>query len=1258
MYLGSRNWIYSPSDLCYFMESPYASWMDRYVKICPESKKPTKDADDALNQTLQKKGYTHEETLIEVLELEGKTVFTIPSSLSNDEKQSHTIDAMARGEEVIFQAMLSMDPFQGHADFLIKVPGESCFGDYHYEVWDTKLSRQVKAKFLLQLCCYAEMLEHVQGRRPESMTVVLGNMYREAFRVDDYFFYYQSVKKAFLKAQASFDESNVPDPADYSDWGHWSEYAKTILLERDHLFQVASISKRQLAKFNAAGIFTLEQLANSTIVSIPGLDNAIYQRLIAQAGIQLATRNSSSEKPCFEILVPEAGKQQGLAILPPHSDMDVFFDIEGFPLDDGGLEYLWGNTYLEADGTKAFKDFWAHDRAQEKQCFQYFIHWVYARWQQDPHMHVYHYANYEIAAIRKLMGRYGVCEHEVDELLRNEVFVDLYKVVKGGVLLGEPRYSIKNVEHLYRGKRETEVGNGSDSVVVYENWRELNAQGKEGNTWQTSKILNDIRDYNIDDCDSTYELVLWLREQQAKYQIAYVGKTDVVEVDQQKLEDITATTQLRNRLLVKAEKEGLETLQGKLTEHLAWSLEFHRREAKPVFWKLFDRLGQSEDELFDDLDCLAMCKRTEREPFAIKRSKGYEYRFNSDQAFKGATNSFYVLGEQTEDGKRLKASYVPEESDLQNGLVVFKSTQDNLPACMTIVPDEHVSADAIAKALEEVVRQYEGNKLSQCAILDFLKRSHPRIKGRAQGKCAGPIITDLSQTLVQLIDAVLNLDGSYLTIQGPPGAGKTYSGKHVIAELIKRGLKVGISSNSHKAINNLLLATAEYCADQNIEGHFFCAKDTDPELTEQGVTIMKSGSEVPKKVQPACVIGTTAWGFSRDDMVGELDYLFIDEAGQVSVANLIAMSRSTKNIVIMGDQMQLGQPTQGTHPSETGLSILDYLLKGMPTIPDNMGVFLGTTYRMHSKVNDFISGAVYEGKLHSHPANDQQVIFLSEQATEIDREAGIAFLPVEHSGNTQSSEEEIEKIVEVTRQLLTCMYQNKAGEVKPVSFEQILYVAPYNHQVTLLRQALVSLPGGENAKVGSVDKFQGQESPIVFYSLCASDPSETPRGMEFIYDVHRLNVAISRAQSLAIVVGNPTLKSVAASKPSQMKLINMMARLLDDDHLVKGKSSNLVNSDDSLGWTEAIKQASEAVNDWMQQAKDSGLPIPEVFFELANDKGVVVAEGELAWPQAKVVLLTEEQSSFKSEFERAGWEIITLHYPIMDVINLPHMYTE
>lgn len=1142
MYLDptTRTLVYSPSDLTTYMASPYASWMDRLRHACPQQA-PAPDAADPLSGALARKGLVHEAEQLQRFKQQGKRVVELPgvhtgNADSLQGARELTRQAMQEGADVIFQALLEKPPFRGLADFLVKVSGASELGDYHYEVWDTKLSSTAKPSHLLQLCCYADMLQAMQGVRPEQLVVALGSGSFSRFRTDDYFYYYRALKAGFLNAQQGFNPEAPPDPADYADHGRWSAHAQQQLQQVDHLGTIANITRSQIKKLNKAGIHTRASLAASSAASVPGLQPAIFQRLQAQAALQV--RSEGLDKPLFELLPPQPDRPDiGLSALPAPSPLDVFFDIEGYPLEHGGLEYLWGCTYYNESGERCFRDFWAHDAVQEKQAFTAFIDWVYGRWQRDPAMHIYHYANYEIAACRKLMGRYGVREHEVDQLLRNGVFVDLYQVVKGSLRVGEPRYSIKNIEHLYRPRRDTEVASGGDSVVAYEAWRERAKAGEEGDTWESSPILRNLRDYNRDDCDSTEELAGWLRQQQLAAGIVHEPPEQISEPEPSP--EITERLRLRDALLQRAEQEsaGEQTReQGRITENLAWMLEFHRREAKPVFWRLFDRLGKEHLELEDDIDCLANCTRTSRDPFKPTpkaRNLAYEYRFNPSQEFKppGADKaSFYLLGHE-----RRKVTWLAEHSRMDQGFLVVQSNEDPGPH-ITLIPDDYVQPGNIPEAIESVVRQYAEGALAPSAITDFLARARPR-RGPATGQ---PLVsaTQPAKRLEQVIEAVLSLENSYLAIQGPPGAGKSYTAARIIAELVRRGKRVGIGSNSHKAINNLMLGVARHCREQSIAVHCCCTRDTEPELESLGIDVVQN-ADLAGNVRAGCVLGTTAWGFTRPEMVDQLDYLFIDEAGQVAVANLVGMSRSARNLVLMGDQMQLGQPTQGTHPAESGASVLDYLLHDSPIVDPALGVFLDTTYRMHPKVNDFISQAIYQGQLKADDANAGQWVQvpMGYQGL-LNAGAGLVFVPVEHQGNTQASDEEVRAIVAMATELQGRPFTAKNGAVRSLDWADMLFVAPYNHQVGKLKQAL-----GDEARVGSVDKFQGQEAPVVFFSLCSSDASEAPRGIEFLFDKHRLNVAISRAQALAIVVGNPALFHTPVNSVENMARVNVLARL-------------------------------------------------------------------------------------------------------------------
>ena len=1155
--LNSGDLLFSPSDLTTYMASPFASWME-HAALIDTALKDKKDNPDALLQSMQTKGYKHEAEFYESLKSDGISQTDIDieqecveNPMDANLKKERTLKAMKEGIDVIFQGCLELGNFRGHSDFLVKVPGRSNLGDYYYEVWDTKLSKSVKPYFIIQLCAYAEMLETIQGRRPDFLTVVLGTNEQVRFKTDEHFFAYQALKSRFLAMHEGFDLSTPFDPADAKDWGDWSEYAESILLERDHLIQVANITRAQIVKLNAAGIDTMAQLATTSHSHIPKLKPETLAKLKDQAAIQVETRERQAKgdnRPAFRVIQPVSDSPKGLSLLPPSSPLDVFFDIEGDPMIEGGLEYLWGVTYFNEQGERNFIDFWAHDQAQEKQAFIDFIDWVYARWQQDPSMHIYHYAHYEITAIRKLMGRYGVCEDKVDTLFRQQVFVDLYAIVRHGLIIGEPRYSIKNVEHIYRGVRETEVASGGDSVVVYEAWRE----NPDGQTWHDSKVLNDIRLYNKDDCDSTQELVDWLRGLQQQEGIEFVGKqgADSKEPDADKIKRAQAKRDLYDKLLQQAESlKSHNPNEAEIAALFAQLLYFHEREAKPVWWKLFDRLAQQENELYEDAECLAFAQRTSTEPFKQKprdRNQCFEYRYDPDQEFKIPTvgqkgKSFYLL-----DEAQTKVTLV--EFNAKANTFLLKAANEP-PAIITLIPDDYVSPLPIPESIETVAQAYLDGELESSALLKFLRRDTANIQNRLQSISQA---TDSTERLQVMTHLLLEMANSVLAVQGPPGAGKTFTAKQMILALLKEGKRIGITSNSHKAIFNLLESVAKLLAEHQLNYPLFHTNVSDQEAGEAlGIQWLKNGDILANiaSCPQGFVVGTTAWGFSREDMANQLDYLFIDEAGQVSLANLVGMSPTANNLILLGDQMQLGQPTQGSHPEPTDQSILTYYLQQHHTVPAELGIFLGTSYRMHPDVNHYISRAFYEGRLASAAQCAKQKLLFSNQHPDITRASGVVKVEVSHTGNSQASDEEVTKIVELKKSLLGQTFIDHEGHQREITLADILFIAPYNHQVGLLKRAL-----GPQAKVGSVDLFQGQEAPIVIVSMCASRADETARGVEFILNPNRLNVAISRAQVLAIVVSSTTLTDIDLKTLAQIELVNRFellnqyASLQEDDN--------------------------------------------------------------------------------------------------------------
>lgn len=1115
--------VYSPSDLITFMDSPFDSWMERYAIEYPGELQP--DERDESAEILAKHGNVHEAAFLSYLQKEGKDIAEIRSK--NESARLETIAAMREGREIIYQGFLQADEFAGLSDFLVKVDGASELGDFHYEVWDTKLSKKAKPYFVVQLCCYAEMLDCIQGRLPGSIRVVLGDFSQKEFRTGEFFHHYLRLKGAFLDFQRRFSKDDPPKDRIAGSFSRWKTVSEKFLEDRDDLSRIANIRQSQIDRLISAGITTMAGLAETGLKSIPNMTFETFDVIRKQAKIQ--QQSKLENRTVFEVLPAAAGK--GLSLLPPPSFNDVYFDMEGYPHMTGGLEYLFGVVYETDNGTVQFKDWWAHDRAEEKVAFENFIDWVYSRWQADPRMHIYHYAAYEVSAVRRLAGRHSTRMEEVDELLRHGVFVDLFHVVRQGLRVGEPSYSIKYVEHLYREKRSGTVSKATDSVVFYERWIEA----QDGATWQESSILKEIRDYNEVDCVSTIELAKWLRERQAEHKISYTGRVlDAPPVVRESGPESALAAELMETSLAIEDAD-----ERRVQQLLAGLLEFHKREDKPTWWRYFDRQVMPTEELYDDLDCLAGLKWLRTPPEKVKRSLGYEYSFDPDQDTKiQAGDTCYIVG-TGEEPIRTRVDTL----DRARGRVriVLGNAHPVPPEEISLIPDEYVDSRPIKESIFRVCTAWASDrKIPEC-LADLLFRREPNIAGRQSGQ----VIADAND-VASVSDAVSRMQNTCLSIQGPPGTGKTFTASHTIVELLRQGKRVGITSNSHKAIDNLLEKVVEVAREQGVD---LRAAKISPNRPDRGTQAALSGVRKftgstkffnDSNSSSFNLIAGTAWLFSSECAVRSVDYLFVDEAGQVCLANVTGMSPSTSNLVLLGDQMQLEQPIQGSHPGECGKSCLEYLLQDSATISDTMGVFLGVTRRMHPDLCQVISSAVYDGRLTSHPSTSNQVLIPPGQLSiGFNKRSGVVWCPVEHGGNAQSSDEEVDMIENLVDVLLKCCVSDKDGSINVVTMKDILIVTPYNMQV---RKIAARVP---DARVASIDKFQGQEAPIVILSMCASEGSGSARGLDFLFSRSRLNVAISRAKTLAFVVGSPNLLQTRCTSLNQMKLMSFFCQIVD-----------------------------------------------------------------------------------------------------------------
>ena len=381
-------------------------------------------------------------------------------------------------------------------------------------------------------------------------------------------------------------------------------------------------------------------------------------------------------------------------------------------------------------------------------------------------------------------------------------------------------------------------------------------------------------------------------------------------------------------------------------------------------------------------------------------------------------------------------------------------------------------------------------------------------------------------------EAALSLDGSYLFVQGPPGSGKTWQGAKAAIALMRAGRRVGVTALSHKAIGNLLRGIE---AEAERQGFRFRGRKKssagDEDTRFEGPNIDWSESNAEMLDGELQLVAGTSWLFARPELAGNLDTLIVDEAGQVALADVVAMGHAARNLVLLGDPNQLPQVSQGAMPDEAKASALQHLLADETTVPPDRGIFLERTWRLRPELTAFTSEAYYAGRLESEPSTARRSVAAGD---------GLVVRTVEHAGNGQLSREEAEEVAAAMRALVGTEYTDVDGALRPLGVEDVLVVTPYNAQVRTLKLALP-----EGVRVGTVDKFQGQEAPVVIVSLASSSGEEAPRGLSFVFNKNRINVATSRAQCRVELVCSPRLLEADCKRVDDMRLVNALCRFVE-----------------------------------------------------------------------------------------------------------------
>ena len=1115
-----------------------------------EIKKPF--FNDPAVDLLRKLGLEHEQRFLgELAQKNGSNIVQIDIATNWERAAAETLQALQEGAGVVYQATFLNGIWRGRADFLLRVDKRSMLGSWSYEPVETKLARRTKAGAIIQLCFYSELLSRIQGVDPQWMHVVLGGgAVPERFPVHHYIAYFRKIKNEFENAW-KLEANPYPEPVEHCDVCSWSPVCNERWRDDDYISLVAGITRNQRKQLGERGISTVVSLAQLKLPIKPKIQkigNAALVRTHEQAGIQV--RGREEHRMCYELLEPVEA-ERGLCILPPPSPGDVFLDLEANPyVLNEGLEYLIGFLTLDskANAEPTYESLWSFDRAEEKCAFETFIGRMMERRRQDPAMHIYHYASYEPTAMKRLAGRHGACIDELDELLRAGMFVDLYRAVRQGLRASVESYSIKRLEPLYSFTRTVQLREANVSLSSFEAALALGGGRQE----EIGDLLQVIEGYNRDDCVSTFMLRNWLEDRRTELETR-VGRAlprpaaKSGEAEEEVAEQVSAVRTLMARLVANLPEDKTEwNREQRALWLLAQLLEYHRREKKSAWWEYYRFCDLSDDELQEDNSALGGLSYVG--PVGrVKRSIIHRYGFPQQE---------YAIDRAPEirDPKTRKRVEVTAIDEVGRTVDIQRGENSTAPHPTALIPYEIIKDDVLRASLFRLGSWVADHTIAgggqYKAARDLLLREPPHALKEPIGTLVGEegSLNDAAKDLV----ISLAKSPSVLPIQGPPGSGKTFTGSRMIVELVKNRRRVGIAAVSHKVISSLLGEACKHAAEIGVSLRAVQKPNASDGCQHPSVRLVEDNNDVLDALTSGKVrVGAgTAWLWSSEDMANSVDVLFVDEASQMSLANTLALSQATTSIVLLGDPQQLDQPQKGIHPTGADVSALGHLMNRRSTISLDQGIFIAETRRLHPDICTFTSELFYDARLLPRSENKNQRL---NTKGELDG-TGLRFVPVEHFGNQNESPEEADKVADLVDGLLRkgTTWTNKLGETLPLRLEDILIVAPYNAQVSALAERL---PAG--ARTGTVDKFQGQEAPIVFYSMATSTSEDAPRGMEFLYSLNRLNVAISRARCVAVVLASPSLFSLQCKTPRQIKLASAFCRYLEMAHLMPTKQPAL-----------------------------------------------------------------------------------------------------
>jgi uncharacterized protein len=1010
--------------------------------------------------------------------------------------------------QVIYQMPFVHEGMRGIADFVVRVEDRET-GAVSYEPVDAKLARaKAKPGHVLQLCFYTDAIEALTGVRPRRMHLWLGSGQPETLAVNEFSPYWRRLRAQLARALAAGPaDDTVPEPCPHCEFCEFFELCTTQWRDEDSLVYVAGIRRPERAVLSDAGISTLDQLATQR-GELNGIRPQRLIRLVDQASLQVEARLQKELAPPYTLIEPsdDPAWGRGLERLPAPDAGDVFVDFEGHPFwrPATGLFFLFGVLERDPDGGWCYRAWWAHDLDQEADSVMALVDFLDARRAAYPDAHAYHYNHTERTVLVGRTAAHGVREAELDRLIETGFFVDLFEVARNAMQVGTESYGLKYLERLTAFERGHDIDKGAGAVVEYEQFM------ADKNPTRLERIAS----YNEDDVRATQALRDWLvdhRPAEMPWRAAQLEPPPAIpELD--------------------AHVAQLHAFGPDTPEHLLGDLlGYWLREWKANMAPKMAKCEADPTTLFDDGDVVAGLHSAELVQRIGKRGKPilpvmrFTFPPQTTDGFPSQGGQVVYLKPDETTGYATIGRLDRDTGQLD--LVWNDACQESGYVPTIVVVYDWVDAKPKAKALSEFAarRLDPSGPAPNPVTVALLRAELPRFT--PGGWPAGGTFSD---DLAEMTRWVTQLDHSYVAVQGPPGTGKTYSAAHLVHTLTTAGQRVGITATSHAAIDHLLIEIIKVFAAKGASDRLHAVRKIGFEPGHQlpGVTYAKDNRHSARS-EFNLVAGTT-WPFASPEMrAAPVDVLLIDESGQLALADALAASSSARNLILFGDPLQLPQVTQADHPGGGGRSVLEHVLDDV-TLSAERGVFLSQTRRMHPDVCSFISAQIYAGRLTSHPSCWQQTTIVG---------TGLRWLAAHHHGNSTRSPEEADLIAAEITPLIGTPWTNQKGEEKPLTASDFMVVAPYNDQVRCIRDQLARDEHTVGVPVGTVDKFQGQEAAVVFFSMATSTGEDMTRGAEFLFSRNRLNVAISRARCLAYLVCTDQLLDTRARTVDDMRLI-------------------------------------------------------------------------------------------------------------------------